>query len=157
MTIDSAWRIVMGLVAETIVLSEDERVELDRLIGSSSTPQGIALRARMILELAAGQSITRTAASLCVWRKTVSGWRQRWLSTSGAAIERLRDAARAGARPRITAHETCAIIALACRPPRDCGVPLSHWSASDLAREALARGLVDAISPRTAGRILKRC
>jgi transposase len=145
----------MGLVAEAIVLSEDERDELDRLIRSSSTPQGIGLRARMILGLAAVQSITKTAAALCVWRKTVSGWRLRWLASSGAAIERLSDAPRAGARPRITAHETCAIVALACRPPQDCGIPLSHWSAADLAREALAQGLVDTISPRTAGRILK--
>ena len=44
----------MGLVAEAIVLSEEERDELDRLIRSSSTPQGIGLRARMILGLAVG-------------------------------------------------------------------------------------------------------
>jgi putative transposase len=157
MTIDSSWRIVMGLVAGAIVLSEAERGELGQLMRSSSTPQGIALRGRMILGLAAGQSITETASALGVWRKTVSGWRLRWLASSGAAAERLIDAPRAGAPARITAHETCAIIALACRPPRDCGLPLSHWSASDLAREALAQGLVEAISPRTAGRILKRC
>jgi hypothetical protein len=34
---------------------------------------------------------------------------------------------------------------------------LSHWSASDLAREALRQNLVERLSPRSAGRFLKRC
>jgi hypothetical protein len=45
---------------------------------------------------------------------------------------------------------------LACEAPEASGVPLSHWSASDLAREAVKRGLIPAISPRTVGRFLKR-
>jgi putative transposase len=53
-------------------------------------------------------------------------------------------------------EQTCAIVAVACEAPEASGVPLSHWSASDLAREAVKRGLVPAISPRTVGRFLKR-
>ena len=124
-----------------------------------STAQSTALRARMILALAEGMSITDTAEHLEVWRKTVSQWRSRWLESAGCedpASERLSDAPRSGAPRRITAEEHCAIIALACKRPRDCGLPLSHWSASDLAREALRRQLVERISPRTAGRFLKR-
>jgi hypothetical protein len=34
---------------------------------------------------------------------------------------------------------------------------LSHWSAGDLAREALRQELVAQLSPRSAGRFLKRC
>jgi len=149
----------MGVAAAAVVLSEDERVELEGLVRSPSTAQGAALRTRMILLLAAGMSITETAVRLGVWRKTVSQWRARWLASagSGAALERLSDAPRSGAPCRITAEEYCAIIALACKRPRDCGVPLSHWSASDLAREALRQGLVERLSPRSAGRFLKRC
>jgi hypothetical protein len=69
----------------------------------------------------------------------------------------LSDAPRSGAPGHITAEEQCAVIALACKPPRDHGVPLSHWSAADLAREALRQGLIERLSPRTAGRFLKRC
>jgi transposase len=110
----------------------------------------------MILHLADGMNITDTAVRLGVWRKTVSYWRGRWLAGAGPALERLSDAPRSGSPGHITAEEQCAIIALACRPPRDHGVPLSHWSASDLAREALRQGLVERLSPRTAGRLLKR-
>lgn len=149
----------MGVAAAAICLSASEQKELEHLIRSPSTAHGIVLRARMILELARGLSITETAQHLGVWRKTVSHWRFRWLSIRGeqTVVERLSDQPRSGAPPRITAEETCAIIALACRPPADFGLPLSHWSASDLAREAQTRGIVASISPRTAGRILKRC
>lgn len=154
----------MGVAAAALELSSLERCELEGLVCACSTPQQLALRSRMILRLADGLSLTETAADLGVWRKTVSHWRQRWLAGAGSGEEpglkvaaRLADAPRSGAPGRITAEEVCAIVALACRSPRDYGLPLSHWSASDLAREALRQGLVAAISPRSAGRILKRC
>ena len=150
----------MGIAARVLVLSSAERVDLEGLVRSPSTAQGVALRARMILLLAEGLSITAAAERLGVWRKTVSQWRGRWLSSTAcelSALARLSDAPRSGGPCRITAEEVCAIIALACKRPRDCGLPLSHWSACDLAREALRQGLVTQLSPRSAGRFLKRC
>ncbi len=150
----------MGVAATVLDLSAAEKVDLEGLVRAPSTAQSTALRARMILLLAEGMSITATSQHLGVWRKTVSQWRGRWLASAGcmgSALERLSDAPRSGAPCRITAEEQCAIIALACKRPRDCGLPLSHWSASDLAREALRQGLVERLSPRTAGRFLKRC
>ena len=144
----------MGISATVLVLSEAERADLEALVRARSTAQSAALRARMILFLAAGVNITETAARLGVWRKTASHWRGRWLA--GPARERLSDAPRSGSPGHITAEEQCAVIALACKPPRDRGLPLSHWSAADLAREALRQGLVERLSPRTAGRFLKR-
>ena len=78
----------MGMVAAVVVLSEDERVELEGLVRSPSTAQGAALRARMILLLAEGVSITETAARVGVWRKTVSHWRARWLASAGSGQRR---------------------------------------------------------------------
>ncbi|MCP5091362.1 MAG: helix-turn-helix domain-containing protein [Gammaproteobacteria bacterium] len=144
-------------VAAIVVLSTAERSDLERTVRASSTAQSLALRARMILALASGLSITETAEQLGVWRKTVSQWRRRWLTLSGSARERLSDEPRSGGPCRISAEEKCAIIALACKKPKDFGLPLSHWSASDLAREALQQNLVNSLSPRTAGRLLKRC
>ena len=159
----------MGRRAARIELSEEERDGLERLIRASLTPQQLAMRARIVLLLGEGLGIEGTADRLGIWRKTVSAWRARWLSgagvrarwLSGAGVrgtvaDRLRDAPRCGGPDRIAAEEVCAIIALACKPPKDCGLPLSHWSASDLAREAVKRGLVDRLSPRHAGRFLKR-
>ncbi len=44
---------------------------------------------------------------------------------------------------------------LACELPATTGVPLSRWSCAELAREVIARGVVDAISPATVWRVLR--
>jgi hypothetical protein len=46
------------------------------------------------------------------------------------------------------------VIALACALPAETGVPLSRWSASELAREAVTRGVVEQISGVTVWRWL---
>ena len=143
--------------ATPIILSEKERSELERLIRSHLTPQQLARRARMIVLLADGAGVGETADELKVWRKGVSCWRARWLAAPGTPVaERLADAPRPGAPATITPEQTCAIVAMACERPDDGGVPLSHWSASDLAREAVRRDIITSISPRSVGRILKR-
>ena len=140
-----------------IVLSSAERSELERLIRSHSTPQHLARRARMVVMAADGVGVGETAELLGVWRKGVSFWRARWLSGGGeSAAERLADAPRSGAPATITPEQICAVVALACERPEESGAPISQWSASDLAREAVQRGIVTAISPRSVGRFLKR-
>ena len=112
----------------------------------------------MIILAADGAGVGETAQRLGVWRKGVSLWRARWLAGGAgeAVAERLQDAPRSGAPATITPEQICAVVALACERPEDGGVPLSQWSASDLAREAVRRGIVTAISPRSVGRFLKR-
>ena len=46
------------------------------------------------------------------------------------------------------------MIALACALPAENGVPLSRWSANELAREAITRGLVEQVSGVTVWRWL---
>jgi len=148
----------MSRESGAISLSAEERSELERLVRSHSTPQQLALRARMIVLAGDGVGVCESAQRLGVWRKGVSLWRARWLA-SGAGetvAERLQDAPRSGAPATITPEQTCAIVALACERPDEGGVPISHWSASDLAREAVRRGIVTSISPRSVGRFLKR-
>ena len=131
----------MSRQCAAVSLSAEERSELERLIRSRSTPQQLALRARMIVLAADGVGVCETAQRLGVWRKGVSLWRARWLAqgAGGAVAERLQDAPRSGAPATITPEQICAIVALACERPDDVGVPISHWSASDLAREAVQR------------------
>lgn len=147
----------MGRQASRIVLSFEDRAELGGLIRAFSTPQQIALRARMILLADAGVTIVETAARLGVWRKTVSQWRARWLSACGGSVlERLSDAPRGGVPARITPEQICAIVALACEPPSESGLPVTHWSQQELADEAMRRGIVDKVSQRSVGRFLKK-
>jgi hypothetical protein len=71
-------------------------------------------------------------------------------------VVRLSDAPRSGAPATFTPEQVCAIIALACEPPENSNLPLSRWSQSELAREAVRRGIVDSISHGSVGRFLKK-
>ena len=66
----------------------------------------------------------------------------------------LTDATRSGAPPRFSAEQVAGIIALACQPPADSVLPVSHWTLGELTREAAKRGIVDSISPRQVDRFL---
>ena len=63
---------------------------------------------------------------------------------------------RCGAPPKFTPEQITAIIALACEHPSQSGVPVSHWTPPELAREAIKRGIVESISPRQVDRFLAK-
>jgi hypothetical protein len=46
------------------------------------------------------------------------------------------------------------IVQLACLEPVARGLHITHWAGQDLARQAVADGIIDSISPRTVRRIL---
>jgi DNA-binding CsgD family transcriptional regulator len=146
----------MARSAEPIVLSAVEGEELDRLVRAHSTPQQVALRARIILLAADGIGNRDSARRLGVTVQTVRCWRRRWGGEPALALaERLADAPRPGTPPTFTPEQICAILALACEPPEASGVPITHWSQSALAREAVKRRLVETISHGSVGRFLK--
>lgn len=151
-----------GPKAIVIDLSEEAVIGLTKLIKAHQTGQQIVLRARIILAAGQGQSNAQIARELGVDVDTVRLWRQRWqllelipLSELSVA-ERLEDLPRPGAPARITADQRCQIEALACEKPEKSGRPITHWTHREIAAELIQRQIVDHISPRHAGRLLKR-
>ena len=66
----------------------------------------------------------------------------------------LADRKRSG-RPRsFSAAVVTEVKAMACEPPQDRQVPLSRWSSTELARQAVAEGLVETVSASTVRRWL---
>lgn len=59
-----------------------------------------------------------------------------------------------GDRPRFPPLQRAQIVKLACLEPVAKGLHITHWSGEDLARQAVADGIVGTISPRTIRRIL---
>ena len=55
-----------------------------------------------------------------------------------------------------TPEQVGAIVALACEPLEKSELPLSHWSQSELAREAVRRGIVDDAADLTPNENLSR-
>lgn len=144
--------------AEPIELSAEHERTLRELIRSHSTPQKLAERARIVLLAAEGLGVAETAQRLGIWRKTAGHWRRRWLAAEASAgvAQRLSDAPRCGAPATFTPEQICQIVALACEDPEKLAIPISHWSQSELARQAVNRGIVERISHGSVGRFLKK-
>lgn len=145
-----------------IDLTAKERRELDSLTRHHTTPQHVALRARIIVAAAEGLNNSEIARLLGVHGETVRLWRSRWLTLRAVSLEdlpieeRLTDAPRPGAPGRITAEQVCQVVALAWTAPERSGRPITHWTGREIADEITARGIIDHISPRHAARLLKR-
>jgi putative transposase len=66
------------LAADPVIVSPEQREALEELVRAHSTPQQLALRARMILHAAHNISVRESARELDIWPKTVRRWRRRW-------------------------------------------------------------------------------
>ena len=146
------------LAADPVIVSSAHRVVLQQLVRTHSTPQQLALRARIILEAADGVGVRQSAKCLDVWPKTVRRWRERWREApeKQSVAERLADAPRPGVPPTYTPEQICAIVAMTCEMPEESGRPISQWSQREIADEAMRRGLVPYVSQRSVGRFLKK-
>jgi hypothetical protein len=89
---------------------------------------------------------------------TVRHWRRRWEAAANSAdvADRLSEAPRCGAPATFTPEQVCQIMALACENPERLDVPISQWTQSELARQAVKRGIVKSISHGSVRRFLKR-
>lgn len=148
--------------AQEVKLSEIERQGLEKMIKRHQIGQQMALRARIVLAAARGETNERIARENKVSSETVRLWRNRWIKLQEISLDdlsfedRLQDAPRPGAPAQITADQRCRIEALACEKPEGSERPITHWSAREIADEVIKRKIVESISPRHAARLLKR-
>jgi len=150
-----------GPKAVKIKLSAKEKKELEKLVKRHKTEQQIVKRAQIILRAGQGQSNSRIKCELGITGDTVRLWRSRWSLfqpiplTELSAKERLEDLPRPGVPVRITADQRCRIEKLACKKPEESGRPISHWTNREIADEIMKQGIVEQISARHAGRLLR--
>ena len=113
---------------ETLI-SEDERVLLERWEAALKTPQSVALRARIVLLAATGESNSQIARSLGVSRPTVILWRGRFAEGGVQALTETRPGR--GRKPSISSAKVKAIVRATtqAKPPGE-----THWSCRSMAR-----------------------
>ena len=146
----------------SIDLTAEEREELEALVRRHSTPQQLAVRARVVLAAADGLNNTQNAHQFGRSVAFARRWRERWLGLRGLPLdefpvaERLTDVPRPGAPGHSTAEQVCQIVRLACEAPSTSGRPIPAWTGREIADEAKRRKLVEQISPRHAARLVKR-
>lgn len=110
-----------------VVLSDAERETLHGWLRRRSTAQALALRARMVLECAAGKSNTEVCHTLHVDRNTVGKWRGRFLRKR---VDGLLDEPRPGAPRTVRDGEVERVVTLTLETtPRDA----THWSTRAMA------------------------
>jgi len=146
------------LAADRVIVRSKQRKELEQLLRTHSTPQQLAMRARVILHAAKGVGVRESGRELGVWPKTVRYWRRRWREATRrqSVLERLADAPRSGTPATFTPQQICALVAMTCEKPSESERPISHWSQREIAAEAMRRGVVPSISQRSVGRFLKK-
>src|SRR5437667_1758759 len=115
---------------EPLVLSEGERRTLENWVKRRSTAQGLALRARIVLACAQGDSNLAVAARLGVNRKTVTRWRARFLRER---LDGLTDDPRPGVPRTITDAQVEEVVV---RTLEEVPEGATHWSKRELARRA---------------------
>ena len=146
---------VEGRVGSTspfqIVLTAEQRGELERRARAYTGPYHWVVRAKIVLMAADGLANNEIAARLDTSPQVVHRWRKRFFDKGLPGLE---DDARSG-RPRVFSPSVIVEAKqLACELPATTGVPLSRWSCAELARELIGRGVVAAISAATIWRIL---
>ena len=118
----------LGRPLKPIGLTADERSALEGWARRRTTAQALALRARIILHAAEGESNTAIARGERVTKATVGKWRGRFLRKR---LEGLLDEPRPGAPRKITDTAVEGIITKTLETtPRDA----THWSTRSMSR-----------------------
>ena len=166
-----------GKPAPAIPMTERQYRLLSQHGAKHSLSHHTKTRISLLLFASKGYTNARVKRELGIDLKTVKKWRRRWetefdsinafeLGESGQGVSDkellkrmllvLKDYSRSGAPKRITLAQEKQIIALACERPEDHGIPLTQWNREMLAHVAKAKGIVETISPRYVGEILKK-
>src|SRR5712671_1127561 len=123
----------MPRAVDPLVLSMDQRSDLQRWLIALGTPQQVALRCRIILAVAAGETEMAIAAENGVNRKTVSLWRERFRGGGPEALWEI--APGRGRKPSYDVTRIKAVIdaTLQSKPKGN-----THWSCRTM---AVAQGI----------------
>jgi len=135
-----------------VVLSAAEHSELTRRVRAHTSTQRAVRRARIMLCLAAGLDAVQTAREAQVSVRSVERWRARFAARRLAGLE---DRPRPGHKPIFGSLTRMETIALACEPV-DSPHGITRRTLEDIRQQAIARGIVEAISCSTVQRILSQ-
>lgn len=163
--------------AAAISMTVQQRSILEGIANKHQTGQQLAKRIRIVLLANEGKSNSSVKRTVGVSLNTVKRWRKRWKAAYASLVcyeesqeaadfslsvyeekllSVLADAARSGSPKRIGLDQEQQIVALACEKPEDYGLPHTSWSDKLLQQVAIDKQIIDKISVRQVGRILKK-
>jgi len=119
----------VGRPIESLELSGEQRIDLERIVNAATSPQRTARRARIVLLRAGGLSQAETAARVGVTRPSVILWERRFASLGLAGLE---EAPGRGQKPSIPEAKKAKLITQATQPPPN----RTRWSVRSMARQS---------------------
>lgn len=120
----------MPRVARPLVLSQDQKSQLERWLAALGTPQQVALRCRIILAIAAGKTEVAIAAEQHVNRKTVRLWRDRFHAQGLQGLWEI-----APGRGRKATYDSTRIKSVIDATLQSKPQASTHWSCRTMAEE----------------------
>jgi transposase len=142
-----------GRKPRPLTISRADLPRLQQMARSLSLPWFKVRRARIVLAVAAREKIAAVAGqvqcNVSTVRRICHRYRQKGLSGLVACPSR------PGRPARISTIQKAQVVRLACLEPVAKGLHITHWSSTDLARQAMLEGIVPAVSARSVRRILQ--
>jgi transposase len=141
-------------IAPRIILAQNDRAELQTLSRAHSTPQSLALRARIVFRASGGDhpSNLQISRDLGCDNRTAGKWRRRYRDLGFAGLQ---DAVGPG-RPRTIGSPTrVRVISVASALPQDQGRTVTRWTLDEIVTTLLDALHTDTISRSSVWRILQ--
>lgn len=163
--------------AKAISMTALQKSLFEREIRKRTTQKQFSTRIELLLRAHEGQSNAQISRDLALTLPTIRAWRRRWENNYGQLCEYeeemkeqglsehnylqvllslLRDLPRSGTRKQISLEQEQQIVALASEKPTDYGIEMSSWTHEMLAKIAIAQGILEKVSSRHVGNILKK-
>jgi transposase len=115
-----------------LVLTPEERAQIEQLRESRTAPWREVQRARILWRYYSGENIAEIARTVKMTRKSVGKWISKALDMGVAAA--LKDAYHRPKAPVITPEAKAWVVHLACSKPKELGYAAEVWSRKSLAK-----------------------
>ena len=136
-----------------------------------------SFRTKILVFASEGKNNMEIARLMSTTAQTVKKWRKKWIASyeqlvifeSGinnqgvSDVELLQrmltiiqDKPRSGTPKRITLEQENQIVTISCGKPKEYGIIMNKWTYEQIANVAIAQGVIDSISSRYVGTIIKK-
>ena len=117
----------MGFLSKPLIVPPKDRAILEGWLRSPSTSQRLAMRAKIVLASAAGDSVRSIAEKVDASQMSVCRWRDRYRARGAAG---LKTEPRSGRPRRLTDADDARVLAVTMIPPSG----KTHWSSRALGK-----------------------
>ena len=166
-------RLVMPPKKEATIMSNIQRAQINELLNGKGLTKRVRDRLKLLLLASDGISDYAINKILGLDAGQIGEWRKRWEGSqqlfkelenqpeskkelNAQIIATMSDRGRIGRPTQISLAQKNEIIAVACKSPKDYGIPMVAWNLTTLTQVIKDLKIVDEISRSYVGKILQK-